>query len=71
MRCIRQAYETIEDNIRWTDTNIPLLQAWLEKRSHRNVHEDLQLHQKQNHLNQTNEVRCQGVKLKVTFKSQI
>ncbi|XP_074526657.1 endoplasmic reticulum aminopeptidase 1-like [Halichoeres trimaculatus] len=41
MRCIRQAYETIEDNIRWTDTNIPLLQAWLDKRSHRAVHDDL------------------------------
>lgn len=41
MRCIRQAYETIEDNIRWTDTNIPLLQAWLDKQRHRAVHEDL------------------------------
>ncbi|XP_068577020.1 endoplasmic reticulum aminopeptidase 1b [Cebidichthys violaceus] len=41
MRCIRQAYETIEENIRWMDANLPLLQAWLEKRSHRAVHEDL------------------------------
>ncbi|TDH12953.1 hypothetical protein EPR50_G00053480 [Perca flavescens] len=41
MRCIRQTYETIEDNIRWMDTNLPLLQAWLDKRSHRAVHEDL------------------------------
>ncbi|XP_035514165.1 LOW QUALITY PROTEIN: endoplasmic reticulum aminopeptidase 1b [Morone saxatilis] len=41
MRCIRQAYETIEDNIRWMDTNLPLLQAWLDKRSRRDVHEDL------------------------------
>lgn len=41
MRCIRQTYETIEDNIRWMDTNLPLLQAWLDKRSRRNVHEDL------------------------------
>uniref|UniRef100_A0A8C4HN45 Aminopeptidase n=1 Tax=Dicentrarchus labrax TaxID=13489 RepID=A0A8C4HN45_DICLA len=31
MRCIRQAYETIEDNIRWMDTNLPLLQGWLDK----------------------------------------
>ncbi|KAM3610345.1 uncharacterized protein V6R79_002695 [Siganus canaliculatus] len=41
LRCIRQAYETIEDNIRWMDTNLPLLQAWLDKHSHRVVHEDL------------------------------
>ncbi|XP_078107353.1 endoplasmic reticulum aminopeptidase 1b [Sander vitreus] len=41
MRCIRQSYETIEDNIRWMDTNLPLLQAWLDKRSHRAMHEDL------------------------------
>uniref|UniRef100_UPI0037E8B858 endoplasmic reticulum aminopeptidase 1b n=1 Tax=Semicossyphus pulcher TaxID=241346 RepID=UPI0037E8B858 len=41
MRCIRQTYETIEDNIRWTDSNLPLLQAWLDKRSRRDVHEDL------------------------------
>ncbi|XP_041644089.1 endoplasmic reticulum aminopeptidase 1b [Cheilinus undulatus] len=41
MRCIRQAYETIEDNIRWMDTNIPLLQAWLDKHKRRDVHEDL------------------------------
>ncbi|XP_068617106.1 endoplasmic reticulum aminopeptidase 1b [Brachionichthys hirsutus] len=41
MRCIRQTYETIEDNIRWMDTNLPLLQVWLDKRSRRIVHEDL------------------------------
>lgn len=41
MRCIRQTYETIEDNIRWMDTHLPLLQAWLDKRSRRPVHEDL------------------------------
>ncbi|XP_008281754.1 endoplasmic reticulum aminopeptidase 1b [Stegastes partitus] len=41
MRCIQQAYETIEDNIRWMDTNLPLLQAWLDKRTHRVSHEDL------------------------------
>uniref|UniRef100_G3PKE7 Aminopeptidase n=1 Tax=Gasterosteus aculeatus aculeatus TaxID=481459 RepID=G3PKE7_GASAC len=26
MRCIRQTYETIEENIRWMDKNLPLLQ---------------------------------------------
>ncbi|XP_034728016.1 endoplasmic reticulum aminopeptidase 1b [Etheostoma cragini] len=41
MRCIRQTYETIEENIRWMDTNLPLLQTWLDKRRHRAVHEDL------------------------------
>lgn len=41
MRCIRQAYETIEDNIRWMDTNRPLLQAWLDKRRGRPAHDDL------------------------------
>lgn len=41
MRCIRQTYETIEDNIRWMDTNLPVLQAWLVKRSQRAIHEDL------------------------------
>ncbi|KAM7391261.1 hypothetical protein PAMP_021961 [Pampus punctatissimus] len=41
MRCIQQAYETIEDNIRWMDTNFPLLQAWLDKRNHRVAHVDL------------------------------
>ncbi|XP_037634149.1 endoplasmic reticulum aminopeptidase 1-like isoform X4 [Sebastes umbrosus] len=41
MRCIRQTNETIEGNIRWMDTNLPLLQAWLDKRSPRAVHEDL------------------------------
>ncbi|XP_061585550.1 endoplasmic reticulum aminopeptidase 1b [Cololabis saira] len=33
MRCIQQSYETIEDNIRWMDTHLPLLQAWLSRRS--------------------------------------
>uniref|UniRef100_A0A1A7WRZ8 Aminopeptidase n=1 Tax=Iconisemion striatum TaxID=60296 RepID=A0A1A7WRZ8_9TELE len=41
MRCIQQTYETIEDNIRWTDTNLPLLQSWLNKRNRRATHEDL------------------------------
>uniref|UniRef100_A0A3Q2Q843 Aminopeptidase n=1 Tax=Fundulus heteroclitus TaxID=8078 RepID=A0A3Q2Q843_FUNHE len=41
MRCIQQTYETIEDNIRWTDTNLPLLQSWLNKRQKKAPHEDL------------------------------
>ncbi|XP_053181122.1 endoplasmic reticulum aminopeptidase 1b [Scomber japonicus] len=41
MRCIQQTYETIEDNIRWMDTNFPLLKAWLDKRNHRVAHDDL------------------------------
>uniref|UniRef100_A0A667XJV5 Aminopeptidase n=1 Tax=Myripristis murdjan TaxID=586833 RepID=A0A667XJV5_9TELE len=31
MRCIQQTYETIEENIRWMDTHLPLLQAWLNR----------------------------------------
>ncbi|XP_076127017.1 endoplasmic reticulum aminopeptidase 1b [Alosa pseudoharengus] len=31
LRCIQQAYENIEENIRWTDKNLPLLQAWLNQ----------------------------------------
>lgn len=41
MRCIRQTYETIEDNIRWMDTNLSVLQAWLDKHTRRAVHDDL------------------------------
>lgn len=41
MRCIQQTYETIEDNIRWMDTHLPLLQDWLNRRSGKLVHEDL------------------------------
>lgn len=41
MRCIQQTYETIEDNIRWMDTHLPLLQDWLSKRSGKMVHDDL------------------------------
>lgn len=42
LRCIRQTYETIEDNIRWMDMNLPLLQAWLDKHQGRRFpHEDL------------------------------
>lgn len=41
MRCIQQTYETIQDNIRWMDTHLPELQAWLDKHRSRIVHEDL------------------------------
>lgn len=41
MRCIQQTYETIEDNIRWMDTHLPLLQDWLNRRSAKLVHDDL------------------------------
>ncbi|XP_072288736.1 endoplasmic reticulum aminopeptidase 1b [Eucyclogobius newberryi] len=41
MRCIQQTYETIEDNIHWMDTHLPLLQDWLNKHSGKLVHEDL------------------------------
>uniref|UniRef100_A0A8C5HZ12 Aminopeptidase n=1 Tax=Gouania willdenowi TaxID=441366 RepID=A0A8C5HZ12_GOUWI len=40
MRCIQQAYQTVEDNIRWMDTNLPLLKAWLDKQHHRATHEE-------------------------------
>lgn len=33
--------EKNHQNICWVDTNLPLLQAWLDKHSHRAVHEDL------------------------------
>uniref|UniRef100_A0A8C1MZZ5 Aminopeptidase n=1 Tax=Cyprinus carpio TaxID=7962 RepID=A0A8C1MZZ5_CYPCA len=29
LRCIQQALENIEENIRWMDKNLPLLKAWL------------------------------------------
>lgn len=41
MRCIQQSYETIEENIRWMDTHLHLLQDWLSKRSGKLVHVDL------------------------------
>ncbi|XP_036454951.1 endoplasmic reticulum aminopeptidase 1-like [Colossoma macropomum] len=31
LRCIQQALENVEENIRWMDKNLPLLQAWLKK----------------------------------------
>lgn len=31
LRCIQQAVENIEENIRWMDKNLPLLQAWLHR----------------------------------------
>ncbi|XP_054628596.1 endoplasmic reticulum aminopeptidase 1-like [Dunckerocampus dactyliophorus] len=40
MRCIQQAYDTINDNIRWSKSNLPILQSWLNKHN-RHVHDDL------------------------------
>ncbi|XP_066566761.1 endoplasmic reticulum aminopeptidase 1b [Amia ocellicauda] len=31
LRCVQQAVESIEENIRWMDKNVPLLKAWLER----------------------------------------
>lgn len=31
LRCIQQALENIEENIRWMDKNLPLLKAWLHR----------------------------------------
>ncbi|KAJ8414862.1 hypothetical protein AAFF_G00023850 [Aldrovandia affinis] len=31
MRCLQQALESIEENIRWMDKNLPLLQDWLDR----------------------------------------
>ncbi|KAL6465983.1 hypothetical protein MHYP_G00261160 [Metynnis hypsauchen] len=31
LRCIQQALENVEENIRWMDKNLLLLQAWLDK----------------------------------------
>lgn len=31
LRCIQQAVENIEENIRWMDKNLPLLKAWLHR----------------------------------------
>ncbi|KAM6954496.1 nuclear factor 7, brain-like [Aplochiton taeniatus] len=31
LRCIQQTYQSIQDNIRWMDTHLPLLQAWLRR----------------------------------------
>lgn len=33
LRSIQQTCETIEENIRWMDQHLPLLQAWLDRRS--------------------------------------
>ncbi|XP_056156153.1 endoplasmic reticulum aminopeptidase 1-like [Lampris incognitus] len=46
LRCIQQAYETIDENIRWMDRHLPLLQTWLDQHSPRphaepQIHEDL------------------------------
>ncbi|KAK2845866.1 hypothetical protein Q7C36_010720 [Tachysurus vachellii] len=31
LRCIQQALENVDENIRWMDKNLPLLQPWLDK----------------------------------------
>ncbi|XP_035235118.1 endoplasmic reticulum aminopeptidase 1b [Anguilla anguilla] len=31
LRCLQQALESIEENIRWMDKNLPLLQGWLDR----------------------------------------
>ncbi|KAI1900442.1 hypothetical protein AGOR_G00049980 [Albula goreensis] len=31
LRCILQALESIEENVRWMDKNLPLLQTWLDR----------------------------------------
>nr|XP_023694685.1 endoplasmic reticulum aminopeptidase 1-like isoform X1 [Paramormyrops kingsleyae] len=36
LRCIQQTLESIEENIRWMDKNLPLLRAWLD----RNISQD-------------------------------
>ncbi|KAG7318618.1 hypothetical protein KOW79_018373 [Hemibagrus wyckioides] len=46
LRCIQQALENVEENIRWMDKNLPLLQAWLDKnhpesQKHYDLHTDL------------------------------
>lgn len=39
LRCIQQALENIEENIRWMDKNLPLLKAWLHRQydQHKNI----------------------------------
>ncbi|XP_061906716.1 endoplasmic reticulum aminopeptidase 1-like isoform X3 [Entelurus aequoreus] len=34
MRCIQQAYDTIQDNINWANNNFSKLQSWLSKQHH-------------------------------------
>lgn len=41
LRCIQQALENVEENIRWMDKNLPLLQAWLDKNHPENHRYDL------------------------------
>ncbi|XP_061117877.1 endoplasmic reticulum aminopeptidase 1-like [Conger conger] len=31
LRCLQQSLESIEENIRWMDKNLPLLQGWLDR----------------------------------------
>uniref|UniRef100_A0A671KCQ7 Aminopeptidase n=1 Tax=Sinocyclocheilus anshuiensis TaxID=1608454 RepID=A0A671KCQ7_9TELE len=41
LRCILQALENIEENIRWMDKNLPLLKAWLHR--HYDQHKNTEL----------------------------
>uniref|UniRef100_A0A8C1N1F5 Aminopeptidase n=1 Tax=Cyprinus carpio TaxID=7962 RepID=A0A8C1N1F5_CYPCA len=41
LRCIQQALENIEENIRWMDKNLPLLKAWLHR--HDDQHKNTEL----------------------------
>uniref|UniRef100_A0A8C0Y1X0 Aminopeptidase n=1 Tax=Cyprinus carpio carpio TaxID=630221 RepID=A0A8C0Y1X0_CYPCA len=41
LRCIQQALENIEENIRWMDKNLPLLKAWLQR--HDDQHKNTEL----------------------------
>uniref|UniRef100_A0A9J8CTA1 Aminopeptidase n=2 Tax=Cyprinus carpio TaxID=7962 RepID=A0A9J8CTA1_CYPCA len=41
LRCIQQALENIEENIRWMDKNLPLLKAWLHR--HYDQHKNTEL----------------------------
>ncbi|XP_053337271.1 endoplasmic reticulum aminopeptidase 1b isoform X1 [Clarias gariepinus] len=43
LRCIQQTIENVEENIRWMDKNLPLLQAWLDK-NHPEPQKRLDLH---------------------------
>ncbi|KAL4609489.1 endoplasmic reticulum aminopeptidase 1-like isoform X1 [Arapaima gigas] len=40
LRCIQQALESIEENIRWVNKNLPLLKAWLDKQGSFKGHVD-------------------------------
>lgn len=41
LRCIQQALENIEENIRWMDKNLPLLKAWLHRSADQHKNSEL------------------------------